>query len=107
MRKTKWVNTIIKELESLINRKTIVKMTRKQANDLYWRNGIKTKDVPSNLVCCKKHDHETVEEWKAKARITACGCFEFDVVFTHLSNRSEVPDAFMLRAMLSYGAGTD
>ena len=36
----KWVNTIIKELESLINRKTIVKMTRKQANDLYWRNCI-------------------------------------------------------------------
>ena len=26
-------------------------------------------------------------------------------MFTHLSNRSEVPDAFMLRAQLSYGAG--
>ena len=49
-----WVKAIEKELESLINRKTFVKMTRKRANDLYWRNGIKTKDLPSKLVCCKK-----------------------------------------------------
>ena len=49
-----WVKAIEKELDSLINRKTFVKMTRKQANDLYWRKGINTKDLPSKLVCCKK-----------------------------------------------------
>ena len=49
-----WVKAIEKELDSLINRKTFVKMTRKQVNDLYWRKGIKTKDLPSKLVCCKK-----------------------------------------------------
>ena len=38
-----WINAIIKEFESLINRKTIVNMTREPANDLYWRNGIKNK----------------------------------------------------------------
>ena len=53
----------------------------------------------------QKPDHESKEEWKAAARITACGNFEFEDLFTHLSNRSEVPDAFMLRALLSYGAG--
>ena len=44
---------------------------------------------------------------KATARIIACGNFEAEDLFTHLSNRSEVPDAFMLRALLSYGAGEE
>ena len=66
---------------------------------------MKTKDLPAKLVCCKKPDHESEEEWKAKARITACGNFEFEDLFTRISNRSEVPDAFMLRALLSHGAG--
>ena len=50
-----WINAIKKDLESLINRKTVVKMTRTQANDLYWRNGVNTKDLPPNLVCCNKN----------------------------------------------------
>ena len=58
-------------------------------------------------MCCKKPDHESEEEWKAKARITACGNFEYEDLFAHLSNRSEVPDAFMLRTLLSYGAGEE
>ena len=52
----------------------------------------------------KKPQFESEESWKAKARITACGNFEYEDLFTNLANRSEVPDAFMLRAMLAYGA---
>ena len=71
---------------------------------MYWRNGIKTKNLPSKIVCVKKPQFESEEEWKAKARITACGNFEYEDLFTNLANRSDVPDAFMLRAMLAYGA---
>ena len=53
----------------------------------------------------KKPQFESEESWKAKARITACGNFEYeDLFFMNLSHRSEVPDAFMLHAMLAYGA---
>ena len=53
--KDKWIKALVKELESLLDRKTFVKLTKKQANDLYWRNGIKTKNLPSKIVCVEKN----------------------------------------------------
>ena len=52
--KARFVVAAIKEMNSLINRQTFTRLTRKQCHDRYWRNGIKTKNLPSKVVLTKK-----------------------------------------------------
>ena len=82
--KVKFVMAAIKEMESLTKRRTFTRLTRKQCHDRYWRNGIKTKNLPSKVVLTKKPDFETEEEWKPKVRVTACGNFEIEDMYVYI-----------------------
>ena len=105
--KAGFVKAAIKEMNSLHGRKTFTRLTRKQCHDKYWRNGMKTKNLPSKVVLTKKPDFETEEDWKPKVRVTACGNFELEDIMTRFENRSEVPDAFMVRTVVAFVSQTD
>ena len=60
-----------KELEAPKSRATFERLTINQCSYRYWGYGVKTMNLPSQLVCCKKPLHGTIEEWKAKAQTTA------------------------------------
>ena len=51
--KKKWFDATAKELNSLNEKKTFTRMTAKDVYDTYWRNGIKTKNLPSRMVYVK------------------------------------------------------
>ena len=65
------------------------------------------KKLPSKVVLTKKPDFETEEDWKPKVRVTACGNFELEDIMTRFENRSEVPDAFMVRTVIAFISQTD
>ena len=77
-------------------------VTGQDCYERYWSKKIKTVKLPSKVVLAKKIEHDGTKEWKAKARICACGNYE-EGVGGDINNRSEVPSTFEMRTMLAMG----
>ena len=75
-KKRKWYDATLKELNSLKSKNTFTRMTAKDVYDTFWRNGIRTTNLPSRMVYAKKPDPDIPERWKEKARACCCGNFE-------------------------------
>ena len=68
-KKKKWCDATSKELNSLCEKDTFTNMMAKDVYDTYWRQGVKTKNLPSRMVYVKKPDPDLPEGWKAKAGV--------------------------------------
>ena len=53
-KKKKWFDATVKEMNSLIDKKTFTGMAAKEVYDTFWRHGVKTKNLPARMVYVKK-----------------------------------------------------